>query len=66
MKTLVGAGLPAMDVNDDALFLDKRVALESIASKLGSYRICVYWKTGQPEPSREGGIRLRGRRGGRR
>jgi hypothetical protein len=27
-----------MDVNDNACFLDKRVALEFIASKLGSYK----------------------------
>jgi hypothetical protein len=28
----------AMDVNDDARFLNKRVAFESIAGKPGSYR----------------------------
>ncbi len=27
-----------MDVNDNACFLNKRVAFESIASKLGSYK----------------------------
>jgi hypothetical protein len=32
----VGASLLAMDVNDIAFFLDKRVALENIASKLAS------------------------------
>jgi hypothetical protein len=32
--TLVGASLLAMDVNDNACLLDKRVALRSIASKL--------------------------------
>ncbi|GAB6404735.1 Hpt domain-containing protein [Pseudomonas sp. MHK4] len=32
-QTLVGAGLPAMDVNDDALSLEKRGAYESIAGK---------------------------------
>jgi hypothetical protein len=31
--------LLAMDVNDNACFLDKRVALEFIASKLGSYGV---------------------------
>ncbi|CAI8772021.1 hypothetical protein EMIT0P253_10182 [Pseudomonas sp. IT-P253] len=30
----VGASLLAMDVNDNAFFLNKRVALKSIASKL--------------------------------
>jgi hypothetical protein len=30
----VGASLLAMDVNDNACFLDERIALESIASKL--------------------------------
>jgi hypothetical protein len=30
----VGASLLAMEVNDNAYFLNKRVALESIASKL--------------------------------
>ncbi|VVM73748.1 hypothetical protein PS639_01911 [Pseudomonas fluorescens] len=30
----VGASLLAMDVNDNAFFLDERVALETIASKL--------------------------------
>ncbi|VVN02627.1 hypothetical protein PS662_03427 [Pseudomonas fluorescens] len=30
----VGAGLPAMDVNDDAYRMIERVACESIASKL--------------------------------
>ncbi len=31
-----------MDVNDYACLLGKRSALESIASKLRSYRICTY------------------------
>jgi hypothetical protein len=30
----VGASLLAMDVNDDAFFLEKRIAIKSIASKL--------------------------------
>ncbi|POF40386.1 hypothetical protein B0D71_20900 [Pseudomonas laurylsulfativorans] len=32
-RSLVGAGLPAIVVNDNACGLDKRGALESIASK---------------------------------
>jgi hypothetical protein len=32
-RSFVGAGLPAMIVNDNAYELDKRGALESIASK---------------------------------
>ena len=32
--TFVGASLLAMDINDNACFLDERVALETIASKL--------------------------------
>ncbi|MGF7111769.1 hypothetical protein QF017_001254, partial [Pseudomonas laurylsulfatiphila] len=33
-RSFVGAGLPAMVVNDNACELDKRGALECIASKL--------------------------------
>jgi hypothetical protein len=33
LRVIVGAGLPAMVVNDNACKLDKRGALESIASK---------------------------------
>ena len=38
----VGASLLAMDVNDNACFLDKRVVLKSIASKLApTYSLCA-------------------------
>ena len=32
-----------MDVNDNACSLNKRVALESIASKLGSYKKAIWF-----------------------
>jgi len=38
---IVGAGLPAMVVNDNACELDKRGALESIASKLAPTGIAL-------------------------
>jgi hypothetical protein len=40
-KKPVGAGLPAMDVNDNEYRLDKRGALTSIASKLAPTVECI-------------------------
>src|SRR5207253_1047114 len=39
-----------MDVNDNACFLNKRVALESIASKLGSYIKAVSQRSSECGP----------------
>ncbi|VVM89778.1 hypothetical protein PS676_02712 [Pseudomonas fluorescens] len=34
----VGAGLPAMDVNDNACFLDKRVIVNTLREQARSYK----------------------------
>jgi hypothetical protein len=40
-RSIGPGGVPTMDVNDNACFLNKRAALESIASKLAPTRVLM-------------------------